>query len=111
MALPLVSVVTPVYNGEEHLRECVESVLRQTYENWEYVIVDNCSTDGTAEIAAEYATPTTRIRHERHEVHVDVIDELQPRRSRRQPGEHVLEGDRCGRLDLSRVPVRDGRAR
>ena len=72
MALPLVSVVTPVYNGEEHLRECVESVLRQTYENWELVIVDNCSTDGTGEIAAEYATADDRIRHERHEVHVDV---------------------------------------
>ena len=43
------------------MRECVESVRRQTYENWEFVIVDNCSTDGTAEIAAEYATADDRI--------------------------------------------------
>ena len=42
---PLVSVITPVYNGEKHLAECVESVLAQTYQHWKYVIVDNCSSD------------------------------------------------------------------
>lgn len=59
---PLLSVVTPVYNGEEHLRECIESVLAQTYTNWDYVIVNNCSTDGTLEIAREYAARDPRIR-------------------------------------------------
>ena len=52
---PLVSVVTPFYNTREFLTECIESVLRQTYQNWEYVLVDNCSTDGSSEIAADYA--------------------------------------------------------
>lgn len=52
---PLVSVVTPFYNTREFLPECIESVLRQTYENWEYVLVDNSSTDGSSEIAADYA--------------------------------------------------------
>jgi glycosyltransferase involved in cell wall biosynthesis len=51
----LVSVVTPFYNTQEYLAECIESVLRQTYGNWEYVLVDNCSTDGSSEIAAGYA--------------------------------------------------------
>ena len=51
---PLVSVITPVYNGEEYLADCVESVLAQSYEKWEYVIVNNCSTDRTLEIAQEY---------------------------------------------------------
>ncbi len=51
---PLVSVITPFYNTAEYLPECVESVLRQTYQNWEYVLVDNCSTDGSSEIAAKY---------------------------------------------------------
>ena len=52
---PLVSVVTPFYNTREFIAECIESVLRQTYQNWEYVLVDNCSTDGSSEIAAGYA--------------------------------------------------------
>jgi glycosyltransferase involved in cell wall biosynthesis len=52
---PLVSVVTPFYNTREFLAECIESVLRQSYQNWEYVLVDNCSTDGSGEIAQRYA--------------------------------------------------------
>lgn len=52
---PLVSVVTPVYNGEKYLGECIESVLAQTYKNWEYIIVNNCSTDRSAEIITSYA--------------------------------------------------------
>ncbi len=59
---PLVSVVTPVFNGEKYLRQCIESVLAQTYSNWDYAIVDNCSTDKTLEIAQEYAGQDPRIR-------------------------------------------------
>jgi glycosyltransferase involved in cell wall biosynthesis len=59
---PLVSVVTPVYNGEAYLAECIESVLAQTYQNWEYVILDNCSTDRTREIAESFASADSRIR-------------------------------------------------
>jgi glycosyltransferase involved in cell wall biosynthesis len=53
---PFVSIVTPFYNTREFLPECIESVLRQTYENWEYILVDNCSTDGSSAIAAQYAS-------------------------------------------------------
>jgi len=59
---PLVSVVTPVYNGEQYLAKCIESMLAQTYENWEYVIVNNCSTDHSLEIAQRYAQKDARIR-------------------------------------------------
>ena len=59
---PLVSVVTPVYNGEKYLPECIESVLAQTYENWEYVIVNNCSSDRSLKIAQDYAEKDSRIR-------------------------------------------------
>lgn len=52
---PLVSVVTPFYNTREYLAECIESVLRQTYTNWEYILVDNCSTDGSSDIAKKHA--------------------------------------------------------
>jgi glycosyltransferase involved in cell wall biosynthesis len=68
---PLVSVVTPVYNGEEYLVECIESVLAQSYENWDYTIVDNASTDSTPEIASRYAARDSRIRHLRCEDFVD----------------------------------------
>ena len=59
---PTVSIVTPVYNGEAYLRECIESVLSQTYTDWEYIISDNCSTDATVAIAEEYAARDPRIR-------------------------------------------------
>ena len=52
---PLVSVVTPFYNTRDFLEECIQSVLRQTWQCWEYLLVDNHSTDGSSEIAREYA--------------------------------------------------------
>lgn len=73
MSGPLVTVVTPVYNGERYLAECIESVIAQTYESWEYVIVDNCSTDATGEIAERFAAVDGRVRYERHDEFVDVI--------------------------------------
>jgi glycosyltransferase involved in cell wall biosynthesis len=65
-SLPLVSVVTPVFNGAKYLRACIESVLAQTYRNWDYTIVDNCSTDKTREIGQEYAQ-----KHPEIKVHVN----------------------------------------
>jgi glycosyltransferase involved in cell wall biosynthesis len=59
---PLVSVVTPVYNGADYLDECIQSVLQQTYTNWEYIIFDNVSTDASADIAERYAAVDHRIR-------------------------------------------------
>lgn len=54
-ASPFVSVVTPFYNTEDYLAQCIESVLKQNYENFEYVLVNNCSTDGSVQIAEHYA--------------------------------------------------------
>ena len=52
---PRVSFVTPFFNTEKYLAECIESVLRQTYQNWDYVLVNNRSTDGSVQIAEKYA--------------------------------------------------------
>jgi len=70
---PLVSVVTPVYNGELYLRECMESVLKQTYASWEYIVLNNCSTDQTLTIAQEYARRDPRIRVCSNDTLLDVI--------------------------------------
>jgi glycosyltransferase involved in cell wall biosynthesis len=71
---PLVSIITPVYNGELYLRECIESVLSQTYQNWEYTIVNNCSTDKTLEIAQNYANRDNRIKVVSNHHFVGVIE-------------------------------------
>jgi glycosyltransferase involved in cell wall biosynthesis len=70
---PLVSVLTPVYNGEAFLVDCIESVLRQSYTNFEYIIVNNCSTDGSLEIARNYALKDSRIRVHNNDEFLAVI--------------------------------------
>jgi glycosyltransferase involved in cell wall biosynthesis len=60
--MPLVSVVTPFYNSERYLEECIQSVLAQTYSNFEYILMDNCSTDKSGEIAEAYARRDRRVR-------------------------------------------------
>ncbi len=59
---PLVSVIVPVYNCAEFLSECLESILAQTYQNWECIVVNNCSTDDSFGIACRYAVRDPRIR-------------------------------------------------
>jgi glycosyltransferase involved in cell wall biosynthesis len=59
---PPVSVVTPFYNTERYLSECIESVLGQSYKNFEYILVNNCSTDSSLEIAKKYAARDKRMR-------------------------------------------------
>jgi glycosyltransferase involved in cell wall biosynthesis len=71
---PLVSVVTPVYNGQDFLSECMESILRQTYDNYEYIIVNNCSTDGTLDIALDYARKHPRVRVHTNKEFVGVME-------------------------------------
>lgn len=58
----LISIVLPVYNGERFLAEAIESILAQTYKNYELIIVNDCSTDGTEEIIKQYAKLDSRIK-------------------------------------------------
>lgn len=71
---PLVSVVTPVFNGEKYIRACIESVLAQSYNNWDYTIVDNRSTDSTVAIAREYADSQPRIKITSNDQFVGVVE-------------------------------------
>jgi len=62
MREPFLSVVTPFHDTAPYLAQCIESVLAQTYSNFEYILADNSSTDGSGEIAARYARQDSRIR-------------------------------------------------
>lgn len=64
---PLVSVIVNCYNGEKYLREALDSIYAQTYDNWEIIFFDNQSTDGSAKIAKEY---DDRLRYVYNEVNV-----------------------------------------
>ncbi len=62
MSAPLVSIILPIYNGEAHLREAVESLLGQTHREFELLIVDDQSPDGSRAIAGEFARRDARVR-------------------------------------------------
>ncbi|MFO7669630.1 MAG: glycosyltransferase family 2 protein [Bacteroidales bacterium] len=59
---PLVAIGVPVYNGDKHLAECLESIRNQTYENWECVVANNQSTDHTLSIAESFVKTDSRFR-------------------------------------------------
>lgn len=63
----LVSVITPAYNCSEYIEECIESVLNQTYKNWEMLIVNDKSTDNTQSIVESYTKKDHRIKLFNHE--------------------------------------------
>ncbi len=65
---PRVSIGLPVYNGEKYLREAIDSILAQTYTDFELIISDNASTDRTPEISISYANKDPRIRYFRNEI-------------------------------------------
>lgn len=57
----LVSIVTPSYNSSKYIKQTIQSVLSQTYENWELIVVDDCSTDNSVEIIKEFAVNNSKI--------------------------------------------------
>ena len=59
---PIVSVCIPTYNGSQFLKECIESILAQTFSNFELLIIDDRSSDNTIDLAEEYATRDSRIK-------------------------------------------------
>lgn len=60
-SLPLVSILMSAYNSESYIREAIDSVLSQTYSNWELLVTDDCSSDSTLSILKEYAQMDERI--------------------------------------------------
>lgn len=60
--MALVSIITPTYNAERTIASCIESVVAQTYQDWELLITDDCSQDATVDIIRRYAAADSRIR-------------------------------------------------
>ena len=63
MAEPLISIIMPSYNQGLYLSEALESVLAQTYTNWECIIVDDGSKDNTPEVSKAYCAKDSRIQY------------------------------------------------
>lgn len=59
----MISIIVPVYNAETFLDNCIQSILAQSYENWELILVNDGSKDGSGEICRRYAADDTRIRY------------------------------------------------
>jgi len=89
---PLFSVMMICYNNVQFIKAAIDSVKTQTYENWELVINDDCSTDGTYELALKLSETDTRIRVYQNETN------LMTPRNRAAASKH-LKGEFVGHLD------------
>lgn len=99
----LISVLMPVYNVEPYVGESIESVLNQTYPNFEFIIVDDCSTDRTFNICKEYAAKDSRIKLFKNEVNLRIEKTLNFALSKsngkyiiRQDGDDISAPERFG---------------
>jgi teichuronic acid biosynthesis glycosyltransferase TuaG len=63
MSDDLVSIIMPAYNAEKYIAASIESVLAQTFSDWELIVVDDGSTDSTATVVQEFATSDPRVRY------------------------------------------------
>ena len=73
---PEISVIMSVYNGEAYLKEAIESVINQTFTNWELVVINDCSTDSTSEILSDFASEDERIKVYTNEVNLKLPTSL-----------------------------------
>jgi len=94
MSEVLVTIITPTYNHEMYIGRCIESVISQTYSNWELIIIDDGSTDKTAEIIAQYSDSRIKYIHQNN-VGIWKLKETYNKGLRIAQGEliAILEGD------------------
>jgi glycosyltransferase involved in cell wall biosynthesis len=105
---PLVSIISPTYNHEKYLADCIESVLAQTFTGWEMIILNDGSTDRTGEIASSYRDIDKRIRLVNQEnVGIFRLSETYNKAVELAKGEYlaILEGDDCWTPDKLKKQV------
>lgn len=88
---PLISIIVPVYNVEDYIEECLESLVKQTYKNLEIILIDDGSTDNSGEICDDYVLKDTRIKCF-HQINQGVG-------AARNKGLEVAEGELIGFVD------------
>lgn len=93
---PLVSILMPVYNGEEFLKEAIDSILNQTYKNFEFIIINDGSTDSTEDIILSYNDK--RIRYFKNSTNIKLIATL-------NKGLTLCQGKYIARMDADDVAL------
>lgn len=73
MSVPLISICIPTYNGQEFLETCLDSAIKQSFHDIEIIIVDDCSTDSTWDIATQYAARDKRVKLFRNEKNLGLV--------------------------------------
>ena len=74
--MPKISLIMSVYNGEDYLSEAIDSVLNQTFTDWELIVINDCSTDSTAEILSKYEALDSRVKVHTNEVNLRLPSSL-----------------------------------
>ena len=97
---PEISVIMSVYNGEQYLDQAIESVCNQTFKSWELIIINDCSTDKTAEILNDYALKDSRIKVHTNETNLRLPTSLNKAVS-------FAEGKYVARMDADDICMPD----
>ncbi|MBE6739301.1 MAG: glycosyltransferase [Ruminococcaceae bacterium] len=93
---PDISVIMSVYNGEEYLAETIESIINQTFTNWELIVINDCSKDSTPEILSVFANKDKRIKVHTNEVNLKLPASLNKAIS-------ISEGKYIARMDADDI--------
>lgn len=97
---PAISLIMSVYNGEDYLREAVESVLNQTFADWELIVINDCSTDSTADILADFAARDSRVKVYPNEVNLRLPSSLNRALT-------IVQGKYVARMDADDICLPD----
>ena len=87
----LVSVIMSVYNDEKYLHESIDSILKQTYSNLEFLILDDCSTDNSLKIITDYSLSDSRIRIFKNKKNKGLTNNLTKGKTRRKLKPNILK--------------------
>ena len=98
--VPKISLIMSVYNGEDYIAEAIDSVLNQSFTDWELIVINDCSTDKTAEILSKYELLDKRVKVHTNEVNLRLPSSLNKALS-------LAEGKYIARMDADDICLPD----